>query len=74
MISSNGFMQLVNAFINNKAISLQELHLAGNNITANQISYLINQLKLDSIRHTHSKQTSSPFIFPSLKVLNLNGM
>ena len=73
MIGSSGFMQLVNAFINNKSIPLHDLHLAGNNITANQISYLINQLKLDSIRHSHSSQTSSPFIFPFLTVLNLNG-
>ena len=73
LLGSNGFMQLVNAFLNIKTIPLRELHLPGNNITANQMSYLINQLHLNLIRHSHSSQQSSPFIFPSLKVLNLNG-
>ena len=65
-------MRLVSVFMNNKTIPLHELHLAGNSLGVNQIIYLINQLHLDSIRKSLS--TDEDFIFPYLRVLDLNGM
>ncbi len=66
-------MRLVNIFMNNKEIPLHELHLAGNALGSNQIIYLINQLHLDSLRKSLSTQDDDVFIFPYLRILDLNG-
>ena len=67
----------MNLLINTEDIPIKELHLAGNQITSNQILYLFSLLHIDVTRSYYNQPSSalrSPqFILPSLQILDFNG-
>ena len=67
----------MNLLINTEDIPIKELHLAGNQITSNQILYLFSLLHIDVTTSYYNQPSSalrSPqFILPSLHILDFNG-
>lgn len=76
-IGNDGFIQLINMLFNSEKIMLKELYLAGNQITANQISVLVSLFHID-VSRSYYDQLRSPtneqhYIFSKLRILDLNG-
>lgn len=76
-IGNDGFIQLINMLFNNENIMLKELYLAGNQITANQISALVSLFHID-VSRSYYDQLRSPtdqqhYIFSKLQIFDLNG-
>lgn len=76
-IGNDGFIQLINMLFNNENIMLKELYLAGNQITANQISILVSLFHID-VSRSYYDQLRSPtdqqhYIFSKLQIFDLNG-
>ena len=62
-------MQLINSFTDAE-IPIEEVHLEGNQLTFNQIIFLIHQMRIPYRRSFPIEQRHH--LFPHLRVLNLN--
>ena len=69
LLGADGFAELVDTFTNSD-IPITELHLAGNQLTCNQIIYLIHQMR---VPYRQSNPDFMNCVFPKLHLLDLNG-
>lgn len=68
-LGNEGFAELINTFTNSD-IPITELHLAGNQLTCNQIIFLIHQVR---VPYRQSNPDFHNSVFPQLRLLDLNG-